>query len=146
MYLLFDAILGVSAHLLCVMAGPRQVVTILALYLLHLVSDRYQNWHCNTAPGESDLAIAGQYWRHLPTERQLRFFPKKVARFVSMYLLWKNSRQNGPKVTKYCAKVTLICVRCGSWWQGAVGICGGQCGYCGGPPQINQHMGSTDCL
>ncbi len=29
MYFLFDAILGVSAHLLCVMAGPRQVVTII---------------------------------------------------------------------------------------------------------------------
>ncbi len=23
----------------------------------------------DTAPGESDLALAGQYWRHLPTER-----------------------------------------------------------------------------
>ncbi len=46
----------------------------------------------------------------------------KVARFVSMYLLWEKSRQKGLKVTKYCAKVALLCVRCGSWWQRVVDI------------------------
>ncbi len=24
-----------------------------------------------------------------------------------------------------------------------MGICGGRCGYCGGPPQINQRVGNT---
>ncbi len=33
----------------------------------------------------------GKYWRHLPTEWKLRFFFQKVARFVSMYLLWKKA-------------------------------------------------------
>ncbi len=30
--------------------------------------------------------------------------------------------------------------------RGALDICGGQCGYCGGPPQINQCVGNTVIL
>ncbi len=73
-----------------------------------------------------------------------KVFFQKVTRFVSIYLSWKNSHQKGTKVAKYCAKVTLVCVRHGSWWQGAVGICGSQCGYCSGLAQINQCMRNTD--
>ncbi len=57
-----------------------------------------------------------------------------------MYLLWEESRQKGLKVAKYCAKVTLVCVR-----RGELMAAGG--GYCCGPPQINQRMGNTGgCL
>ncbi len=36
--------------------------------------------------------------------------------------LREKSRQKGLKVTKYIAKVALVCVRRGSWWQQAVDI------------------------
>ncbi len=55
----------------------------------------------DTAPGESDLA--GQYWRHFLTEPL--FFFKKVAKFVSMYLLWGKSHQKGLKVDNIVQKL-----------------------------------------
>ncbi len=88
---------------------------------------------------ESELALAEQYWRHLPTERQLSFFFfKKVPRFVSMSLLWKKSHQNVLKVAKYCVKARV-------WETWELMAAGG--GYCCGPPQINELMGNTGgCL
>ncbi len=48
-----------------------------------------------------------------------------------MYPLREKSRQKGLKVTKYSAKVALVCVRRGAD--------GSSCS----PPQINQRMGNT---
>ncbi len=58
-----------------------------------------------------------------------------------MYLLWEKSHQKGLKVAKYCAKVTLVCVRRGSRWHIVIYTAAG--GYCFSPPQINQRMGKA---
>ncbi len=77
----------------------------------------------------------GQYWRVVTSSKWMKamFFSKKVARFVSVYLLWKKSCQKGLKVAKYSAKVTLV-----TWELMAEGGW-----YWGSSPQINQRMGNT---
>ncbi len=74
----------------------------------------------DTAPGESDLALAGEHWRHLPTEWKLRFFSQKVARFVRMHLLWKKVAKRVWKLVKIVLK-SRLCV----WDAGADGRGGG---------------------
>ncbi len=68
--------------------------------------------HCSEqTPGESDLALTERGSSLLATSSKLMkatFFSKKVARFFSMYLLWKKSCQKGLKVAKYSAKVALV--------------------------------------
>ncbi len=62
--------------------------------------------------------------------------------FFKKYPLWKKAAKRVRNLLNRVMK-SHLCVRCGSWWQRALGICGGRCGYYGGPPQINQHVGNT---
>ncbi len=51
-----------------------------------------------------------------------KVFSKKSLGLSVCTCCGEKSHQKGLKVAKYCAKVALLCVRCGSWWQRAVDI------------------------